>query len=109
MAFAPITQAFSVRGAGASTTESPGTYSGSDTADIESPSWALEEVAFDGFDQDNGSLADTAPDERLTRAHLLLEEDKADEAMALLFDVMDDGDPASRDAARHLLERYETN
>ncbi|MCX2523288.1 type IV pilus assembly protein FimV [Larsenimonas rhizosphaerae] len=110
MAGAPLTLEGGDGGlAESSVMDTAGSYGESDIVDSDSPTWALEEVAFDGLDQDNGSLADTAPDERLTRAHLLLEEDKADEAMALLFDVMDDGDPASRDAARHLLERYETN
>ncbi|MCM2971437.1 type IV pilus assembly protein FimV [Larsenimonas suaedae] len=73
-------------------------------------SWALEEVAFASFDQDNdGSHLAPEHDERLTKAHLLLEEDRADEAMALLFEIIDDGDDHAQAAARGLLERYETN
>ncbi|WP_162623058.1 type IV pilus assembly protein FimV [Billgrantia lactosivorans] len=70
--------------------------------------WEVEEVAFPPLDRDNGALpGDTARQDDLERARLLLERGDVERARPLLQRLQEDtGDPQVRDVARDLISHY---
>ncbi|WP_106477206.1 type IV pilus assembly protein FimV [Phytohalomonas tamaricis] len=72
--------------------------------------WSFEEVAFEALEQDNDGLdGEAARDERLIRAHVLLDAGNTDAALILLRQILDEGPDIAREAARLLINRFDVH